>query len=197
MDLYAYMQIENLESIAKANGIEIPRLRGYRLMSTQVPLSKEDFEKLYSECELDALETLCTADPFWDPNTDTSLFSSKTDRTRKRYIKYGRDEEGHKCPIGVRWDRIHGKKRRILKLKIKQTKKRATAQFLLWNKYAGKEDVLYIHCRMGGWNWKRFQEKDAILSQPWFLDRVDDWWDGTYCDFYAKLDPSIDPAKYI
>jgi hypothetical protein len=42
---------------------------------------------------------------------------------------------------------------------------------------------------MGGNNWKNYSDKDKIVFQPWFLDRVDDWWDGTYCDFYAKLDP--------
>ena len=34
MDLYGYSQIENeeIKRIVKANGIEVPRLRGYRLM---------------------------------------------------------------------------------------------------------------------------------------------------------------------
>jgi len=40
---------------------------------------------------------------------------------------------------------------------------------------------------MGGDNWRNFENKDSILKQPWFLDRVDDWWDSTYCDFYAKI----------
>ena len=25
------------------------------------------------------------------------------------------------------------------------------------------------------------------MSHPWFLDRVDDYYDSTYCDFYAKI----------
>lgn len=32
MDLGAYAQIEELEELAKLNGIQVPRLRGYRLM---------------------------------------------------------------------------------------------------------------------------------------------------------------------
>lgn len=35
MDLGAYGQIENLKSIAEANNIDIPRLRGYRLMKNE------------------------------------------------------------------------------------------------------------------------------------------------------------------
>lgn len=37
MDLYAYTQIEMLENIMKENGIEVPRLRGLRLMSQEKP----------------------------------------------------------------------------------------------------------------------------------------------------------------
>lgn len=42
MDLYAYTNIERLESLAEKNNIDIPRLRGYRLMSEEEPI-KEDF----------------------------------------------------------------------------------------------------------------------------------------------------------
>ena len=35
MDLYAYSQIEKLEELVKANGINLPRLRGYSLMSKE------------------------------------------------------------------------------------------------------------------------------------------------------------------
>ena len=37
MDLGAYVQIGDLESLMKANGIDIPRLRGLRLMSEEKP----------------------------------------------------------------------------------------------------------------------------------------------------------------
>ena len=35
---------------------------------------------------------------------------------------------------------------------------------------------------------EQYTEKDSIVKQPWFLDRVDDYWDDTYCDFYTRLD---------
>lgn len=44
MDLYAYSQIENFDELAKKNGIDIPRLRGYRLMSEMTPISDEEIE---------------------------------------------------------------------------------------------------------------------------------------------------------
>lgn len=57
----------------------------------------------------------------------------------------------------------------------------------MWNKYAGQGDVLYIHSRMGGNNWKSFEGKVELTHQPWFLDRVDDAFDSTYCDFYVRI----------
>ena len=55
MDLYAYSQIENeeIKRIVKANGIEVPRLRGYRLMKDEEPVTKDsikgNLEKLKDE----------------------------------------------------------------------------------------------------------------------------------------------------
>lgn len=45
MDLGAYIQIENLSELAKANGIEVPRLRGYRLMVEEEPETQEQIQK--------------------------------------------------------------------------------------------------------------------------------------------------------
>lgn len=193
MDLYAFMQIETLEAIAKANGIEIPRLRGYRLMSDEAALSPKGYSQLFYDCAMASIDKLCTSDPFWDPNSDCSIFNYRSDHARKYYIKYGLDKDGYRIPIAIRWDRIHGKKRRILKYEIKKYKKRAIAQYALWDKYAGQKNVLYIHSRMGGNNWAGYGDKEVLMAQPWFLDRIDDWWDGTYCDFYARIDPTLVP----
>lgn len=190
MDLGAYIQINELDQVAKANGISIPRLRGYRLMKDEKPMGREGFAQLFHDCEMEAIDDLCTSIPFWSANSSCRLLSQKTDRTRTYYVKYGVDEDGLRVPVGIRWDRIHGKKRRVLKYAIKKNKKRALAQYTLWNKYAGQENVLYIHSRMGGGNWNVYSEKESIAGQPWFLDRVDDWWDGTYCDFYARINPN-------
>ena len=49
MDLGAYVQIEDLDELARLNGIEIPRLRGYRLMSQCKPYTEEETEKEIKE----------------------------------------------------------------------------------------------------------------------------------------------------
>jgi hypothetical protein len=50
--------------------------------------------------------------------------------------------------------------------------------------------MLYIHSRMGSNNWldlPDINERAKIVQAPWFLGRVDDYYDNTYCDFYARI----------
>lgn len=181
MDLGAYAQIETLDKIAKENNIYVPRLRGYRLMKNEEPDTWD-----YGDKEIICVKTLCTSVPFWNPNSYCSEYSSRTDRLKKYYIEKiwlgaGDDNYIEK----VRWDRIHGRKRKVLKTYIHNEKKNVERQRALWNKYAGREDVLYIHARLGGDNWYYYHED--VDKQPWFLEKVDDSYDSTYCDIYAKI----------
>lgn len=186
MDLYAYAQIEDLEEIAKKNGIDIPRLRGYRLMENEEPVSQDAIDKLKKECEVDVVDHLCAAKPFWSAHPEYLICWDYVDRLKEYYLTKNSDGEYD----GIRWDRIHGWKRRVLKFELKKEKRKVQKQYDIWNKYAGQKGVLYIHSRMGGNNWKYYEHKADITNQPWFLDRVDDHWDTTYCDFYAKINES-------
>lgn len=199
MDMGAYAQIETLEQIAKENGIEVPRLRGYRLMKNEEPVSKEEIENMFQSAAVNACEDLCTSEPFWNPNATCNSFCTETDRKRDYYLTKAKDEDGYEYHNGIRWDRIHGKKRKILKHEIKKAKRAIIKQYETFNKYAGREDVLYIHSRMGGGNWKYFDyaKKRELETQPWFLERVDDSFDSTYCDFYAKIKPAELEASWI
>lgn len=186
MDLFAYTQIDTLEQIAKENNIEVPRLRGYRLMKDEEPVSTEEIKKMMKDCEVDVCEHLCRAEPFWDANSSCSSFWYLTDYLCKYYLIESANESGYKKFTDIRWDRIHGWKRRVLKFEIKKAKKEIQKQYDMWNKYAGKENVLYIHSRIGGANWNYYNGNE-LTKQPWFLDKVDDSFDGTYCDIYASI----------
>ena len=59
MDLGAYANIELLEGIMKENDINIPRLRGLRLMKNEKPISKEDIEHEAVFIGLNECEMLC------------------------------------------------------------------------------------------------------------------------------------------
>ena len=186
MDLVAYAQISDLEKIAKDNNIVVPRLRGYRLMKDEEPISVEDIKKMMKKCEVDICKDLCTSYPYWSTNTGCYRFSRYTDLIEKYYLIEGINEYGYKAYISIRWDRIHGWKRKVLKFEIKKQKKRIQEQFNMWNKYVGNENVLYIHARIGGNNWNNF-DGNELAKSPWFLDKVNDSFDNTYCDIYAKI----------
>jgi hypothetical protein len=120
-------------------------------------------------------------------------YSLRTDNLKKKYLiqktvvdKY---DDGNECTykqtIGIRWELIHGKNRKNIKFAIKKRQKAIKEQFTMFNKYVGRDDVLYIHARIGGPNWKYYAMD--VQNQPWFLEKVDDSFDYTYCDIYAKI----------
>jgi len=178
MDLFAYAQMGNLEPIMEPNGIkDIKRLRGLRLMQFEKPLSVEEIDKIVYTQTKYSLEALFAWDPkykCWCYDDRSSLYAS--------WFLYKNGQP--------RWDRIHGKLRKAVKFEIKKTKRKVYKQYEIYNKYCGREDVLYIHTRTGGNNWNYFGCNE-YLSKPWYLEHVDDSFDSTYCDIYAKIDPEL------
>ena len=85
MDLYAYSQIDKLEKIAKENNIEVPRLRGYRLMSEEEKVSDETIAKEKKLCEVYVLKDLCSAYPNWSLNP---IYHYLNNHTHYLYDKY-------------------------------------------------------------------------------------------------------------
>ncbi len=190
MDLGAYAQIDDLEQIMKDNGIDIPRLRGLRLMKDEEPVSKEEMLDMAKREGLSRCAGLCQSLPPFNWNSNWSEMSDRKDAICEYYLELPKYENGginHLDPIAIRWDRVHGKKRKAFKYVIKKAKKEVFEQYEMWNKYCGRDDVLYIHCRLGAGNWDYYRGWEIIESQPWFLDKVEDYFDGTYLDIYAKI----------
>ena len=90
--------------------------------------------------------------------------------------------------VDLKWDKIHGKRRKNVKFNLKKELKAAKKQYDTWNKYVGRKDILYIHARIGGDNWI-YYEGYKLEKEPWFLEKVDDYYDNTYCDIYARITP--------
>lgn len=187
MDLYAYSQIDDdeIKKIVKANGIEVPRLRGYRLMKDEKSFSYKEIHDIIHEASVSAATKLCRANPFWSLYPEWITISYETDLICNYFLK--KDKQNDLYYNDIRWDRIHGKKRKILKFAIHKAKKKVLNQYNIWNKYAGRDDILYIHARIGGNNWN-YYDGPELAKQPWFIEKVDDYYDGTYCDIYAKID---------
>lgn len=180
MDLGAYVQIDDLDTVMKENNIYVPRLRGLRLMAEQKPASLEEIQDAAKDIGLYACEEACESGFRYDPIC--FVLSRRTSRLKKKYLVY----DGH-TPIGIRWDRIHGKKRKLFKYEMKKANQRMTKSMVIFNKYCGMPDILYIHARIGGSNWPRYRSE--VDTKPWFIEKVDDPFDSTYCDIYARIQP--------
>ena len=189
MDLYAYAQIDELDELAKKNGISVPRLRGYRLMKDEKPITAEDWKEIRHDIEIDVMEMLCESE--WGRDKWGRWLTDSTRAKCAYHIKnyecryMSEDEDGYKEPE-IRWDRLKGKKKRIFITHVKNALRKYKKQYDVWNKYCGRDDVLYIHARLGSSNWSGYNG-GQLANQPWFLEHVDDGYDCTYCDIYAKL----------
>ena len=173
MDIQAYLQISDFTKIAEENGINVPRLRGYRLMKNEKLIDIKEFTE---GIDIRSLEYLCRSRS-WNPSSEWFEYSDYTEYLIKYYSHNDK----------IRWNRIHGKKRKVLKTYIHNEYRKAKKQAETFNKYVGREDILYIHARIGGGNWERYHSD--VDHQPWFIEKVDDSYDDTYCDIYAKIKP--------
>lgn len=165
MDLIAFIHKGDLDGLAKANGIDVPRLRGYRLMKDEKPVD----EAFIQECI----------------KAETDYRLDSTDRTITSMIEYLIDHDLSAIRSEA-MDLVHELR------EYSRYEGRLREQYDMWNKYAGREDVLMIHSRMGGCT---FTYLDAngdrqtydLRMQPWYLGCVNDAFDGTYVDIYAKI----------
>ena len=182
MDLFAYSQIDDFDHLLKDNNIEIPRLRGVRLMSEE----KQEKDYIPKNLEYRVLKYWVASDFGRDKYGYT--FSSWTDEMVE-YLSYPayKDEDGEEVRK-IDWKKLRRKEKKYLKLKIKHRIKEYHKQFETFNKYCGRDDVLYIHARIGGGNWS-YYDGPELSKQPWFIEKVDDAFDSTYCDIYAKIKP--------
>jgi hypothetical protein len=182
MDLGAYIQIGELEHLLKENNIEIPRLRGLRLMKDEQKFTREELEEEAMCSALESCESLIKS----DFNIHNS-WTEESPRTRRLVRKYLIMAPEASYPIGVRWENIHGKRRKMFKYIIKKEAKRCRDQLEKFNSYVGRDDVLYIHARIGGGNWPYYRTE--VETRPWFIEKINDCYDSTYCDIYARITP--------
>ena len=131
MDLFAYSQIENLESYLKNNNIEIARLRGLRLMKDEETVNKKDISEIIKEAKVDYLVN-------WLQQHDDYCWSSdKADKKHKAFI-YGINEYGKKEVVDYDFSKVHGKDRKHIKYRWKKIEKAYTTQYDLFNEYVGQ-----------------------------------------------------------
>lgn len=186
MDLGAYAQIDDLEKVMEDNGIVIPRLRGLRRMRDEFTVTKEEMLESAKYIGLWECQSLCRCN--FIPDACCHEYSWRTNRIVEKYMI----KNEHHDYVGIRWDNIHGKRRKMFKFELKKAKKRVFKQYEMFNKYVGRPDVLYIHARLGSGNWGGYDCEKLVKGQPWFLDYIEDAFDCTYVDIYAKIKENTD-----
>jgi len=179
MDLGAYAQIEDIDKYLNENNIHlnIPRLRGYRLMKQEEEIEYDNATGLHY-----VLEDMLTSYPRWAYN-GCHAYTRRTKAARKKYLIYNDDG----IAVDLNWHLVHGKNRKRAKFLIKQHRRAVKKQYDTFNKYVGKDNILYVHARIGGQNWTFFNANKTVAKQPWFIEKVDDCFDSTYCDIYVDL----------
>ena len=187
MDLFAYTQIGSLQDILASTGVDIPRLRGLRLMLEENPVPDTDIAEAIREEQMYVAERVIQSVPKWSPNSNVTRYSWETDRACRKYLVYGDDGRA----TAIRWELIHEQHRRNMKHAMKIAKRRVLNSFDTFNRYAGRDDILCVHARIGGRNWGYFNEGGVVSGSDAFIEKVDDMFDDTYCDIYLRIDPKL------
>lgn len=68
----------------------------------------------------------------------------------------------------------------------RRSSRTAYKQLITFNKYVKQEDVWMIHARISKNSWIANGGRD-IEKQPWFIEKVTDGMDATYCDIYVRV----------
>lgn len=172
--------------------LQIPRLRGLSLMKYDQPLTKEKELEYIRLLEASTVRELLEDSPRWKlrPNPcelDAYWVSWKV------YNKYLKITDSH--AEYVKWENLHGKKKNQAKYWIKKNKKAYYAQYDLYNKYAGRPDVLCVSSRIGS-TWEESGGRE-IENHPAFLGEAVSWFDPTFCEIYLKFDPENPEIKKL
>lgn len=184
MDLLAYANIDKLSDLVEKNGIAVERVRGYRLMKDEHIYTKDEVEEAITAGDIMMVERVVSSKPFCTMNPEFYCFS---DEKMVKYFITKKDSHGYEEHIAIRWNKLHGKLRKIAKYNIKRNRKRILEAISIWNKYVGCEDVLCIHAKLGSWNWSDI-DGWCYKDKEWFLDCCDDIYDEVYCNIFAKLE---------
>lgn len=187
MDLFAYTQINSLYDILGSTGVDVPRLRGLRLMLEEEPISDDDIAEEIREEQMYVAERAIQSIPKWSPNSNVTRYNLETDRACRKYLVYDADGK----ITDIRWELIHGQHRRNMKHAMKIAKRRVLDSFGTFNRYAGRDDILCVHARIGGGNWSYYNRGGVVSGSDAFIEKVDGMFDDTYCDIYLRIDPKL------
>lgn len=175
---------EERMEVLKDNGIEIPRACDAILMGSAEPVDISSLLWL-SDDELgyEAIDnTICKDRMFETCSNNVYVWNPKSRFWSDRYL----DADTRT----VHWDmlerdgRLNRKRRKMIKMYVRNTRNKAKAQYDVFNSYVGRKDVVCVSSRVFG-DWERYGAK--IMKSPWYIQTVADGQDDTYCDIYCRI----------
>ena len=173
------MDLDTLnKEFVDASGFKACEVPEFKLMSNKKPVSPEEISRRKNEDAVYILKRLVSNYPAWTINKIYG-YSWRLGSTLKWDHYMTKDENGEYN--GIRWDRIHGKHRKVLKYKLKKNNEIIDKQYNTWNKYAGRKDVAYMYTY-----W--YYLDNEVLDQSCILERICDHFDPDYYYVYAKID---------
>lgn len=155
--------------------VYIPRLRGFINLDNPYKISRVEIARIKNEANYDCLHNMVYALPMWNSNTRCHWYNNRRMIKEKRLYKEG---------LGINWDLIHGKHRKDLKFMIKKRMRNEQKVWELREKYSGLPGYRMAYARIGGGNWDTYRYE--VETEPWFVEKVDDAFDNTYCYIIIK-----------
>lgn len=164
--------------IAEVTGTSLISIQDIRFMRDEELYSEESIQDTINRNDMSVIKHLVMSKWSYNPKRFLGLFPELF----KKYIDYDRFKKTGK---GIIWENIHGKKRRVAKYETKKFHKSIRNQYETYNKYVGRDDVLYFHTILNN------EQYNKLCSSSSYIEDVADWFDPRYRDMYFKADPDV------
>ena len=168
-----------LKKLMERNYINVPFPADYEVMTYESPLTDKQIRTCINN------HTVCLLE---------ERLPDKIKNMRPRVYSVSRSLPSFDVErLNIHWNlmSIHGRFKKRLKFDIKMSSRNIMSQYQMFNKYAGRDDVICIYSHL------RKADTDTICElkrQPYFLDRIPHYdGDETYYFVYCKL--SKHPTK--
>lgn len=176
-------EIKTVFDVFETTGVMIPGISAIRVMKEESKISLEEVIKIIKEQEVMIVEDLLSSYPRWTIQP-YYIRSKNKEKYVHKYIHSGEEE------MYVRWDRIHGKHRKIAKFECKKREKKVKKAADVFNKYVGRNDVICVYTYLP----KRSDKEEwikLIKSETSFLEISTDYNYPCIYDIYLKVDPEF------
>lgn len=165
--------------IVEVTGVPLLPIQDARIMKNEESPYDEDYiQHVIGRNEVAIVEHLIMSR--WSSRPKKKLLRSV--KLMYKYIDY---DKLIKTNNGIKWENLHGKKRKIAKYKIKKLRREIRKKYDTYNKYVGRDDVLYFHTIVDTNQYNELRHSQS------YIEDIPDWYDPRYKDMYFKADSDM------